>query len=471
MHDVTRSTPQVPNPNWTGRNYQRPVWHYLANGGKRAFTVWHRRAGKDEIFLQWSAASALWSEWPGRVGTYWYMLPEASQARKAIWEAINPHTGFRRIDEIFPRSERETTREQDMMIRFKNGSTWQVVGSDNYNSLVGSPPVGVVFSEWALANPTAWAYLRPILLENGGWAAFNTTPRGRNHAWRMLRAHQDDPDWFVEVLSAEQSGVFSAEQLEQELKEYIAEYGESEGKGRFEQEYLCSFDAGIPGAYYADFIRKAEQENRVTRVPWEPKLPVYTAWDLGRTDSTAIWFAQLRGREIGLIDYYEDAGKALQHYAKIVTEKPYMYGHHILPHDIEVTDYTADASRLEILEELGFRNKITVAPKLLVDDGIQAVRSILPRCVFDSEKTEKGLDALRLYHREWDANSKQFHKQPKHDWTSHAADAFRYLAIGLDERKINATGTMAELDYEDRAQAPHQSAGTVIVQRSDEYDW
>ena len=174
----------LPN-NWQPRDYQRPAWDYLEKGGKLAYVIAHRRWGKDDIALHWTACAAF-----DRVGTYWHLLPQASQARKAVFEAINPHTGLRRIDEAFPRELRETTRENEMFIRFKNGSTWQVVGSDNYDSLVGSPPVGVVMSEWALAKPQAWAYLRPILKENGGWAAFITTPRGRNHCHRMFLSLQ-----------------------------------------------------------------------------------------------------------------------------------------------------------------------------------------------------------------------------------------------------------------------------------------
>ena len=161
-------TIQLPADGWRPRPYQRDVWNYLERGGKRAVAVWHRRAGKDEFCLRWASVAAF-----QKVGNYWHMLPMANQARRAIWEAVNPHTGKRRIDEAFPVALRETTREQEMMIRFKNGSTWQVVGSDNYDSLVGAPPVGVTFSEWALADPRAWAFIRPILLENDGWALFN----------------------------------------------------------------------------------------------------------------------------------------------------------------------------------------------------------------------------------------------------------------------------------------------------------
>jgi phage terminase large subunit len=171
----------LPASGWAPREYQLPFWSYLEAGGTRAMEIAHRRWGKDEIALHWSAIAA-----HQRQANYWHMLPEYAQGRKAIWEATNPHTGRRRIDEAFPKELRAATNAGDMFIRFKNGSSWQVIGSDNYHSLVGTAPAGVVFSEWSRANPAAWAYINPILNENGGWAAFITTPIGNNHAKKML---------------------------------------------------------------------------------------------------------------------------------------------------------------------------------------------------------------------------------------------------------------------------------------------
>jgi len=171
------------------------------------------------------------------------MLPQATQARKAIWDAVNPHTGLRRIDEVFPKDLRSNTREDMMLIRFRNGSTWQVLGSDNYDSFVGSPPRGIVFSEWALCKPQAWSYARPILLENNGWALFNGTPRGMNHHYEMYNSYMSDDDWFVERLTAAESGLFSQEQLDKELAEYINENGKEIGEALFRQEYMTDFTA------------------------------------------------------------------------------------------------------------------------------------------------------------------------------------------------------------------------------------
>jgi len=232
---------RLPN-NWSPRQYQLPAWEYLEGGGKHAELIWHRRSGKDDLCLHWAAVAAI-----QRPATYWHMLPEASQARKAIWEAVNPHSGKRRIDEAFPHEIRSSTREQEMLIRFVNGSTWQVVGSDNYDSLVGSPPAGVVFSEWALAKPEARAMLRPILAENGGWQIYITTPRGPNHAKNSYDAAKSDPDCFAQTLMATETGVFTPERLEKERLAYIADYGNDLGQALFEQEYLCSFSGDAHG--------------------------------------------------------------------------------------------------------------------------------------------------------------------------------------------------------------------------------
>jgi phage terminase large subunit len=216
------------------------------------------------------------------------MLPEASQARKAIWDAINPHTGKRRIDEAFPQEERRRTRNNEMFIRFENGSTWQVVGSDNYDSLVGSPPVGIVFSEWALAKPDAWTYLRPILAENGGWAIFIWTPRGRNHATRAFEARERDPNWFTQRSTALETGVFTVEQLDRERQELIDEAGsEEEGDAKFRQEYLVDFDAAVPGSYFGAQIKLATDEGRIGAFGHVPSMKVDTAWDIGVDDYTA----------------------------------------------------------------------------------------------------------------------------------------------------------------------------------------
>jgi len=393
-------------------------------GGKRAVAVWHRRAGKDEICLHTAAVKAF-----ERVGNYWHMLPLYSQARKAIWDAVNPRTGRKRIDEAFPVELRKTTRNQEMMIEFKNGSTWQVVGSDSFNNLVGSTPCGIVFSEWSISNPRAWAYLRPILAENGGWAFFIYTARGRNHGYEILQTGLKNDDWFAEVLTADQTGVFTPEQLEDEKKELVSLYGEDDGDSLFRQEYYCSFDAALVGAFYGKWIEKAEREGRITDVPAADR-EVFTAWDIGFSDDTVIWFFQLEPMgKLRIIDYYATNGKDPKHYAGIVKDRGYKYGRHYMPHDAySETIQGAGKSVLKQLHDEGLRNFERV-PDESVQLGIQAVRKILPFCYFDKDKCEDGLESLRNYQRKWDPDKKCFSDTELKDWTNHAADAFRYLAL------------------------------------------
>jgi phage terminase large subunit len=414
---------RLPN-SWEPRAYQLPLWTHLEDGGLRADVAAHRRWGKDDVALNWSAVAA-----HKRVGTYWHMLPEASQARKAIWDAINPHTGKRRIDEAFPRELRDTTREQDMLIRFRNGSTWQVVGSDNYDSLVGSPPVGVVFSEWALARPDAWTYMRPILAENGGWAIFIWTPRGRNHATMAFESRERDATWFTLRSTAQATGVFTAEQLAKERADLIAECGsEEEGDAKFRQEYLVDFDAAVPGAYYGSLLKAAEDGGRIGRVPYDPALKVDTAWDLGIDDYTAIWYVQQVGREVRVIDYYETSGEGLQSIVKAaIADKPYIYGTHHLPHDVMVRELgAAGRTRFETLGGLGLRG-ISVGVAQDPEERINASRQLIPMCWFDGEKCATGLERLRQYRKRWN-RSLNAYVGPLHDSASHGADAFGEFA-------------------------------------------
>jgi phage terminase large subunit len=413
----------LPN-GWKRRDYQLPLWRYLREGGKRADVAWHRRAGKDDVSLHWTAIAAM-----KRVGNYWHMLPEATQARKAIWEAVNPHTGKRRIDQAFPKGIRAGTRESDMRIEFKNGSTWQVVGSDNYDSLVGTTPIGVVFSEWALAKPDAWTYLRPILAENGGWAVFIWTPRGRNHATRAFEARERDPDWFTQRLPATETGVFTPAQLAKERADLIAEAGsEEEGDAKFRQEYLVDFDAAVPGSYFGPQIARAKAEQRVGVFPYDPALPVTTAWDLGVDDYTAVWFLQENGKQVRAIDYYETSGEGADAVAEVLKSKPYKYAMHFLPHDVMVREWGHGAkTRFQTLLELGVR-AIKVGVAQGPEERINAARRLLPIVSFDAEKCAVGLDRLRNYRKRWNASLSAY-TGPLHDENSHGADAFGEFAV------------------------------------------
>ena len=422
--------------NWKPRSYQLPLWNYLESGGRRACVIWHRRSGKDDVALNWTARAA-----HERIGEYWHMLPEAAQGRKVVWDAVSPHTGKRRIDQAFPLELRSKTRQQDMVIEFKNGSLWRVVGSDNYNSLMGSTPVGFVASEWALADPNAWAFLRPILMENGGWAMFITTPRGNNHAKTTLDLAKKEDSWFWEVLSADKTGVFKPEQLETELRELQHDYGVEEGAALFEQEYNCSFESALVGAYYGAYLNRASKQGRIGRVPVDRAVLVHTSWDLGISDSTAIWFIQCVGKERRLIDYHEASGVGLEEYVRVLEDKRqqngWIYGFHYFPHDIEHRELgNKGLSRVDTLGSLGIRRpQLKVVPPSNVNDGINAVRRMLDTTWIDENRCERGLNALRNYQRAWNERMKMFSDAPLHNWASHGADALRTFACGYRDAK------------------------------------
>ncbi len=413
---------------WKPRDYQRSAWGYLTGGGKRLVQRWHRRAGKDEMDLHWTCLAA-----HQRVASYWTCLPEYSQARKALWAAINPHTGIRRIDEVFPKEIRKRTLEQEMLIEFHNSSTWQLVGSDNFDSLVGSPPAGIVFSEYALSNPAAWSYLRPILLENGGWAVFNSTPRGANHFKSLCQLAEREKGWMCDVKSADDTGIFTAEQLQEELRQMQAEHGDGFGKALWMQEYFVSFDAAIPGSIFGEWLDRIQQAGQVGVVPVQKSLPVHTAWDLGHTDATAIWWFQIIAGEIHVLDYHEASLKDIPYYVAILEQKRreggFNYGTHWLPHDARARTLAAGGKSIQQQMIDARVGRVVIAKRLDHVDGIQAARRTIPYCWFDSANCEQGLEVLRNYHYEWDAEKRKFTDAPLHDWSSHGASAFRTLSL------------------------------------------
>jgi len=404
--------PEIRLPHaWEPRDYQLPFLRHMerfaAGGGGRAVLVWHRRSGKDATVLNFTACAA-----HRRTGVYWHMLPTAAQARKAVWDGIDA-TGRKVLEQVFPRALRAAANATEMKIELKCGSVWQLVGSDNYNSLVGANPVGVVFSEYSLADPAAWDYVRPILAENGGWAAFIFTPRGRNHGHALLEMARRNPDWFAQVLTvddtrrADGSPVIGPAAIAEDRAAGMAEE-------MLRQEYWCSFDAALTGSYYGRALEAARREGRIGKAPWEPALPVETWWDLGMSDSTAIWFAQRMGEEVRLIDYLEASGEGLPYYVDVLRAKPYAYGRHIAPHDIEVRELGTGKSRREIALKLGIR--FEVAPAQSLADGIEAARAMLPACRFDETACARGLEALTQYRRAWNAKTRDFSTTPLHDW-------------------------------------------------------
>jgi len=404
---------------WASRLHQQPFMKHMWEGGKRAVLVWHRRAGKDASSLNFTAV-----ETQRKVANYWHMFPEQKQGRKAIWEGVNPHTGIKFIDQAFPKELRASKNDSDMLIRFKNGSTWQVVGSDTYDSNVGTTPYGIVFSEWSLSNPAAWDFIRPILKENGGWAIFIYTPRGKNHGYDMYKMAKDNPDWFCELLGIEDtkredgSPIFS-------LEDFQAEIDEGMDPLLAKQEYYCSFDAGLLGAYYTDQLKQA----KIGDYPWNPTKPVHTFWDIGMKDATAIWFGQENGGAIDIIDYEEANNTDFPAWINVLRGKPYNYGVNSMPHDFFRRNW-ADSTRSAqaVADSLGF--EVEQTPDIPRNQGIDAVKMFLPRLRFNnSPSVMQGYDALMNYRREYNQKLKVFMDRPLHDWASNGADAMRYMSI------------------------------------------
>lgn len=410
------------------RSYQRPAWDYLEKGGRHAELIWHRRSGKDEISLHRTAVAAF-----ERVAGYWHCLPEYAQARKAIWDSVNPHSGKRRIDEAFPPEIRATTRDQEMQIVFKNGSTWQVVGSDRFDALVGSTPAGIVYSEWALANPAARAYLRPIIAENNGWQIFITTPRGRNHAYTTLKAAEKDPKAFAQILDATQTGVFTPERLNSELYAYIAEFGEEYGRAKFEQEYMCSFEAANLGAILARSIGVAEREGRVSdEVKFDPEgARIEISADLGRRDTATWWFWQPKIGGYSVIDYDSGWGIDAEEWcerlqARISKYGPNALGKIWLPHDARAKTFAAKRSAVEIFIDKFGHDKVGITPNSSKSDRVNAARVMTSRVEFHETNCERGLEGLRAWSYEYNEETKTFSSDPLHDWASHDGDGYSY---------------------------------------------
>ena len=424
---------RLPN-NWAPRQYQRPAWDYLERGGKRAELVWHRRSGKDEIALHRAACAAF-----ERVANYWHMLPEAAQARKAIWKAVNPHTGKKRIDEAFPLELRSATNDTEMLLTFKNGSTWQVVGSDNFNSLVGSTPAGIVYSEWALADPNARAYLRPIIDENNGWQLFITTARGRNHAHRTFTGAQKDPKAFAQILDATQTGLFTEEQLETIKQSYVADFGEEYGVAKYEQEYLCSFDAANMGAILARSLSTAERENRIgSHIEYDPEgAPIEISADIGRRDTATWWFWQPQIGGFNIVDYDGGFGLDADEWCDRLEQKlkGYRLGMIWLPHDARNKTFAAKHSALEVFQNRFGHKHVAITPDSSIPDRVNAGRVLIKRVAF-SDKCERGLEGLRAWSYEYNEQNKAFSQVPKHDWASHDGDGFTYGCLIMQQTKM-----------------------------------
>ena len=389
---------------------------------KRVCLVWHRRAGKDKSVVN-ALTIAAWED----VGNYLYLLPEQTQGRKIVWRGMGAD-GVKFIDHI-PDKIIKKKYEAEMLIELTNGSTIQIGGADNYNSFMGTNPRGIIFSEYAIMNPLAWHYFRPILVENGGWAVFIYTPRGKNHGYDLYRTAKNNPDTWagslktIEDTRREDGGpVVSVAQYEEEIHNGM-------DANIAKQEFYCDFTAALMGAYYGDLMNAARDDGRIGFYPYDPSLLVYTAYDLGN-DANVCVFAQKDGSGLRIIDHYEEVNTPFSEMCKVVTEKPYTYGAHFFPHDVVNRDPEGN-TRVDTADKLGI--DVVVTPKYSISDGIEAVRNMLPRTRFHEEDTEQLRDAMVSYERVWDDRNKAFKDRPLHNWCSHSADAMRCLAMNIDE--------------------------------------
>lgn len=399
------------------RDYQLPIFQAIDNWIRRIIMVRHRRAGKDKACFNIIVKKAMEEVW-----IYYYVFPTYSQGKKAAWDWIDKDW-FKTINHI-PAQIIKRKNDTEMKVELINWSIIQIIWSDNVDSIVWTNPIGIVFSEYSLQSPAVWDFLRPILAENGWWAIFNFTPRWDNHAKELLDMAKENKDRMVSIQTVDDTKAISKEVLESERQEIIMKNGSD---AIFQQEYYCSFDAWINGSYYAEILTQLEEAWRRWTLPYDSALDVFTVWDLGINDSTAIRFWQRFWKEIRVIDYYENNWEWLSHYVSILKSKPYRYWTMWLPHDAQARSLQTWKTVEEKMYEYWFTD-IQIVPKLSVLDWINSVRAVLPYCWFDREKTERGWKCLKNYHKELDEKRQAF-KWPEHDRSSHGADAFRYLAV------------------------------------------
>ncbi len=417
------------------RAYQIGVWNHFADDDagrrKRGVVLAHRRWGKDLLAL--NLAVKLSQE---RVGTYWHVLPFAKQARAVVWNGKDKKG--RSFRDYIPNSLVDHPHEQEMRIHFKNGSIYQCVGGDDIDRHVGTNPVGVIMSEWSIMDPRVDDYISPILLENDGWSLKIFTIRGKNHAWNDLKRAErlmvNNPNWIgvnqtVDTTFDENGKrVFTEEMIQAER-----DAGRSEQFIR--QEYYNDPEIPIEGTYYLNEMMKARADGRICSVPYEPRVPVDTYWDIGFSDFTVIVFVQEVGRERRVIDVYANSGEEVGHYAAEMKRRDYNYGRHYGPWDLEIKQLAAGGkSVFDVARENGIKFVVTPQPRH-VTDGIEQVRNIFPSLWFDEKKCERLLEAASAYRKEplpdqlqMTGGEKMYKDKPLHDWTSHYMDALRIMA-------------------------------------------
>jgi phage terminase large subunit len=380
-----------------------------------ACIVAHRRAGKSVACIMDLIDAALRCK--QQDGRFSFISPTYTQAKSTVWLYL------KRFTADIPGVEQ---RESDLMVNFPNGARVRLYGAENYDRLRGTFNDGLVLDEYADISPRAWPeVLRPTLADRRGWAIFIGTPKGRNDFYRVHQYAQTHPDdWFSLVLRASETGLLPQSELD-DMKQVLT-------FEQYSQELECSFDAAILGSYYGRELAEAEAAGRITSVPYDPAIPVHTAWDLGIGDSTAIWFFQVVGLELHVIDYYEASGYGLSHYASVLSARGYNYGTEFLPHDGMAREMGTGRSRYETLHDLIGRYPRIVHQQSVMD-GINATRITIGKAWFDAARCYDGLEALRAYCADYDEKAKVFNDRPKHNWASHGADAARYMSLAWRE--------------------------------------
>lgn len=419
------------------RDYQRPLIEAF-NSGKytRFLVVWPRRAGKDICAFNLILRAAL-----KKVGVYFYIFPTYSQAKKCIFDSIT-NTG-ERFSDFIPAELLAGTNSTELKYNLSNGSLIQLVGSDNIDSLVGTNPQGIVYSEYALQSPLAYQFLRPVLLGNGGWAMFVSTPRGKNLLWDLYQIATNSEDWFCSKLTVDDTQHISVFEINKEIEEGLI------SNELAMQEYWTSFLRGIEGSIYNKYIDKMRVKDQIGKVPHEIGFKVNVCFDLGVRDSTAILFYQCIGQTVRIIDCYENSKVGLEHYVNVIRryeqEKGYSYGKFIAPHDIAVKEFGSGMTRLEKAKNLGIN--FIICPNISIEDGIEAVRTTMSKIWIDESNCKIFLKAIENYRHQWDEKRKVYSAAPLHDWASNFADCLRYLAVSLPKVKDNNSPEKIEDNY------------------------
>ena len=410
-----------------------------------------RRAGKDVVGFNIAIRYLI-----KNIAVIYYIFPTYSQGRKILWDSVL-NNGEKFIDFI-PKELIESVNSHEMKIRFKNGSLLQVVGSDNYDSLVGTNPKGIIFSEYALQDERAYTYLRPILTANNGFALFLSTPRGKNHLWSLYNIAKESPEWFCYLKTIEDTQHIPLSEIEKERADGLM------SEDMILQEYYCDFSLGVEGSYYAKYIDNMKLKGQIGSVAWEPGFKVHTAWDIGVRDSTVILFYQVIGQTVRIIDCYEKTKEGIEHYVKILESKPYSYGKHFAPHDIRVREFGSGITRWEKARQLGIT--FSMADNIPIPDGIEAVRSMLPKTWIDQNNCAPLIKALENYRQEYDSKRKIYKSQPLHDQFSHLADAMRYLAVSLPKTRDGLSPEDLERRYQE-AMGGKSQVGYPTIFRDD----